>query len=297
MNIQTYPVWTALITPLNEDRSIDFHSLDRLIDEQMAANLGLLLLGSTAESLNLKLEDRKRIVLHCLEQKISTPIMVGVLGHDLSACQDWLAFLEDLPIHAYLMITPIYARPGDEGQYHWFKTLMDRVSRPVMIYNVPKRVGVELSLSAVERLSDHKNYWAIKDASGSKEKCHSYIKASQNRPVYCGDDGLFHQFAQAGSCGLISVASNVWPKAIYHFGRQCLENRLNSHELWQSAFLQLFSVTNPVAVKRILFEEGRIAHKTLMPPLSEFDLLQCDELIAASLRVHDWGALAEKHEE
>lgn len=288
MDIGKYLVWTALVTPLNPDYSIDFKGIDRLLFEQKQSNLGLLILGSTGESLNLRLDDKKRIIEHILNKTLNLPIMVGVAGHDLFACLDWLSYLESLPIDAYLMITPIYARPGDDGQYQWFKALMDNVSRPVMIYNVPKRTGAELSLNAIEHLHEHRNYWSIKDASGSVDKFKLYLEASHHKPVFCGDDALFADFANAGSAGLISVASNVWPYEVARYAELCLAGTFQDQDLWSNAFRHLFTATNPISVKRLLFEEGRIAHKTLMPPLSERDFISCDELLAISQKIKDW---------
>lgn len=289
MDIFSYSLWTALITPLKSDLSPDLDSLTRLIREQEESQLGLLVLGSTGESLNLSLAARKRIVEHCLSLSPTVPIIVGIPGHNLEATLSWLDYLETLPIDGYLMITPIYARPGDEGQYHWFKTLMDRAMRPVMLYNVPKRCGTALSRAAVERLAAHCNFWSIKDASGSVEQFSAYRQACAPKPVFCGDDGLFAQFASAGSPGLISVASNVWPRAVKIYVEQCIANTFTDRTLWDEACNELFKATNPVAVKRILFEEKRIASKAVMPPLSEHDFTDVSALIAASHAINTWS--------
>lgn len=288
MNIADYSLWTALVSPLNPDFTPDLVSLSNLLTEQKQANLGLTLLGSTAESLNLSTTAKKNILESSLEHKLNLPVMVGVPGHDLAASLEWLDYLETLPIHAYLMITPIYARPSDEGQYQWFKTLMDRVSRPVMLYNVPKRCGTSLSLNAVERLRDHKNYWAIKEASGSVEQFAAYVKASGGQPVFCGDDQLFPDFAKAGSCGLISVASNIWPLGVKIFTELCLANTLVDNNLWHEACEQLFKATNPVGIKRLLADEKRITNKLLMPPLSHLDCHNADELMRTSALINEW---------
>ncbi len=283
-----HAVWTALVTPLHCDYSVDFASFDRLIEEQEQADLGLLILGSTGEALNLDLNDKKKIIERAVAKATKSPLMVGVAGHDQRACEAWVDYLETLPIHSYLMVTPIYSKPSDQGQYAWFKHLFDRVSKPVMLYNVPSRAGVSLSLNAVERLSEHKNYWAIKEASGSVEKFKEYVKASRNQPVFCGDDGLFPQFAQAGSVGLVSVASNAWPKETSLYAKLCLDGKFSDHDLWSKACSLLFTTSNPVPVKRLLFDEKRIAEKTMMPPLSELDLSDSRDLVEISKQIKNW---------
>ena len=162
MKLLDYNLWTALITPLTPGHQVDLESLGRLIKEQCEAKNGLLILGSTGEALNLSLADRKKIVEFSIAQKPTSPLMIGVGGHDLQDQIAWVEWLETKNIDAYLMVTPIYAKPGTYGQYEWFKTLMDKVSRPVMLYNVPGRASMTLSYKTVEMLKDHKNYWAIK---------------------------------------------------------------------------------------------------------------------------------------
>lgn len=283
-----YPLWTALVTPFNTDLTIDYVSLKNLIFEQVEANNALLVLGSTGEALNISLNDKKEIVDFVLNLKLSVPVMIGVGGHDLEETKNWVKFLETKEVNAYLMVTPLYAKPGDEGQFQWFKTLMDMSSKPVMLYNVPGRTGTSLSLKAVERLKDHKNYWSIKEASGSVEKFKQYLQASGNKPVFCGDDGLFSDFSLNGSCGLVSVASNTWPKETHEYVKQCLNKTFDAKELWEKASASLFIASNPIPAKRLLWEEKRILNKTMMPPLHEDDLNDTTSILDASKNVRQW---------
>jgi len=186
------------------------------------------------------------------------------------------------------MVTPIYAKPGDMGQYHWFKGLMDEASRPVMLYNVPGRTGKELSYRAVSMLNSHRNFWAIKEASGSVLKFKEYLRVANGAPVFCGDDGLMPDFALAGSHGLVSVASNTWPKETNLYVEKCVAEKFDAKELWTKAANSLFIASNPIPAKRILKNEGRIAHDTMMPPLCAEDL-QSDALLTESCTaVRDW---------
>ena len=121
MNLNSHPLWTALVTPLNPDLSVDFKSFGNLLREQEKAGNGLLVLGSTGEALNLTNEQKKEIVTYTAkiakEEKFQSAIMIGVSGHQLNETIEWVNFLEQFSFHAYLMVTPIYAKPGNEGQY------------------------------------------------------------------------------------------------------------------------------------------------------------------------------------
>lgn len=293
MNLTDYALWTAVVTPLNKDLSIDFPSLKNLIAQQDAAKNGLLILGSTGEALNLDLEDKKQIVEYVISLNPNSPIMIGVGGHELNATKSWVNWLETKNIHAYLMVTPIYAKPGAHGQTHWFKTLMDEVSRPVMLYNVPGRSGTSLSIDAVNNLKTHKNYWGIKEASGSVEKFKEYLSASDGKNVYCGDDALFPDFALNGSCGLISVASNAWPAQTHKYVEQCLNKSFDAKELWEKASNSMFLASNPVPAKCLLAHQKRITNNTMMPPLHADDLNDLSPIIEADSKVNHWFSTQE----
>lgn len=288
MNLNDYKLWTALVTPFNTDLTVDYKSLKDLVNEQIEAQNGLLILGSTGEALNIGLEERKEIVEFVLNMKPNVPVMIGVGGHNLVETREWVQYLDKLSIDAYLMVTPLYAKPGAIGQYNWFKNLMDEISKPVMLYNVPGRTGTSLAIEAVTKLKDHKNYWAIKEASGSVEKFKEYLTASGNQPVYCGDDGLMPDFAINGSWGLVSVASNVWPKETHKYVDQCLAKTFDAKELWEKCANTLFIASNPVPAKAILKSQGRITHNTMMPPLAAEDLKDLSPVQEAHKKVTEW---------
>lgn len=289
MSLDNYNLWTALVTPLTPGLNVDYSSLENLVKEQDSAGNGLLILGSTGEALNLGLETRKKIVQFVINLKLKSPIMIGVGGHDLAAQLSWCEWLEEQnTIQAYLMCTPIYSKPGDHGQYEWFKVLMDKVTKPVMLYNVPGRAAKELSFKAVEKLKDHKNFWAIKEASGSAAKMKNYFIACGNGKVFCGDDALLPEFVDAGSCGLVSVASNTWPKETNLFVQKCLNKTITEKGLWSDAANSLFIASNPVPAKALLAAEGRINHDTMMPPLSRRDLTDLETLKFSSRNIRNW---------
>ena len=288
MKFSNYSLWTAIVTPLTHSFQVDFRTLTSLVHDQEDAGNGLLVLGSTAEALNLPLEEKKKIVEHVIAMNPKTPMMVGVGGHQLEETLEWIKFLETKNIHCYLMVTPIYAKPGPIGQYQWFKTLMDAVTKPVMLYNVPGRSAVAMSPEAVEKLSSHKNFWAIKEASGSVEKFKEFLKAANGKPVFCGDDALMPDFALAGAAGLVSVASNAWPKETNLYVKKCLDKTFDDKQLWTDASNSLFVVSNPVPVKRLMFENGKLQTPFMVAPLSHEDMSDAAVVLKANERVRNW---------
>lgn len=288
MNVKNYSLWTALVTPLTQEGSVDYESLSIVVKEQEAAGNGLLVLGSTGEALNIGLSTRKAIVEFVLSMNPKTPVMVGIGGQMMEEQLEWMKYLEGKAVHAYLLVTPLYAKPGPKGQYEWFKTLMDASSRPVMLYNVPGRTAVAMSPLVVERLRDHKNFWAIKEASGSIERFKEFVKASNNGMVYSGDDALMPDFAAVGGCGLVSVASNAWPKETNLYVEQCLKKTFDAKELWTNASNSLFVVANPVPVKRLMAERGTIRSAKMISPLSHEDMESAAPVLEAQQAITLW---------
>ncbi len=288
MSLANYSLWTAVITPMMENGAIDFESLTRVVQAQDEAKNGLLILGSTAEALNLNLETRTAIIEHVMNMKPTSPVMVGVGGNLLDEQKEWMTYLQTKNVHAYLLVTPHYAKPGAKGQFEWFKALMDHSTRPCMLYNVPGRTGIAMSVEAVTRLNGHRNFWAIKEASGSVEKMKEYLTAAGGKQVFCGDDALMPDFANAGSAGLVSVASNAWPRETHLYVDQCLKKTFDAKELWTKAANSLFVASNPVPVKRLMFERGVIRSAKMAAPLSHEDMVSAEPVLAAHDAVTAW---------
>ena len=289
-NLQTFPLWTALITPFTQEGQVDYPSLTKLLKRQEKAGNGLLILGSTGEALNLGENERKSIIEFVCAQKLTVPIMAGVGGINLPETLDWVAYLEKLAIHAYLMVTPLYAKPGAEGQYHWFKTLMDAVTRPVMLYNIPGRAGVALHHLAVQRLQDHPNFWAIKEASGSAEEFARYQHDAPQGVVMSGDDPLLPNYVPHGCQGLVSVASNLWPEETKLYMELALKGGLKNAPLWKECCQALFLASNPIPAKVLSHQLGLISTPNLRAPLTHLELNagQIQTLQAAHEKILAW---------
>lgn len=289
-DLSKYPLWTALVTPMLENGEVDYPSLKTLLKEQEEAKNGILILGSTGESLNLDEKEKQEILNFVCAQKLKVPLMAGVGGINLNKTIDWVKHLETLPLDCYLFVTPLYAKPGSVGQTHWFKSLMDVSTKPVILYNVPSRTGSSLSFETVKKLNSHPNFWGIKEASGSVEEFKKYRAAAPNAKVYSGDDGMLPDFAPHGAFGLISVAANVWPKKTHQVTQSCLQNTLADEKTWKDCCDTLFLASNPIPAKVLLSLKGKIKHPNLRPPLSHLEKFDREKLSWAHEQINKLSA-------
>ena len=281
-------LWTAMITPMLSSYQVDYKSLEELLVLQMRADNGVLLLGSTGESLSFSEKEKKEILSFVLQKKMNIPLMVGIGGIHLPSTLAWLDYLEDFNVDCYLMTTPPYTKPGKWGQYHWFKTLLDRASKPCVLYNVPSRSGCSLNYKTVELLNEHPRFWGIKEASSLVADFLQYKKIASGAKIFGGDDALFPEFSSYGVDGLISVAANVWPFATKSYVTRAMERELKDAFAWRVACESLFTTSNPVPVKSIMAYKGQITDKTVRPPLSNEDLNSLESLISADTWVKKW---------
>ncbi len=290
-NLNDFPLWTAIVTPMNNDSSIDFNSFEKILREQEAAGVAVVILGSTGEALNLERSEQKRVLEFGLSLNLKVPVMTGIGGFNQKETLDYVAYLNTLTsLDAYLVVTPLYAKPGEHGQTAWFKAILDLSTRPCMLYNVPGRTGVKMSFGAVKTLKDHKNFWAIKEASGSVEDFKKYAESNPKARMYSGDDGMVPDFYPVGCVGLVSVASNAWPRETKAYVIKTLNGKLSKEEakLWSASCDTLFIAANPVPVKNLMHVQGKIATNILRAPLDHKDLADNNPVLAANTNIETW---------
>ena len=288
-NLNDFPLWTALVTPFTESGKVDYAVLEQLVAQQQAANNGILLLGSTGEGLALSLKEQQSIVEHVCQLAPTVPLMVAVGGMNLTQQIAWVEYCNQLPIHSFLLGSPLYAKPGVVGQTHWFESLLNASFHPCMLYNVPGRSAVDIPPAVIENLSEHPNLWALKEASGDIAKFEGFRKAAPELAIYSGDDALMPYFAQAGATGLVSVAANAWPEQTHEFVKRSLSGQHpNLFTDWSQAIHSLFSVANPIPVKVLMHLQGRLSSPYLRPPLTHLELTQTDCITHANNTILSW---------
>ncbi|QEM74021.1 4-hydroxy-tetrahydrodipicolinate synthase [Chlamydia abortus] len=267
---------TASVTPFLPDHSIDFLSFENLLRFQERESHGVVLLGSTGESLSMTAKEKESLVSYACSLNLKVPIIVGVPGTSLHEASEWIHTCQSYPIYGFLITTPIYTKPGVHGQTLWFESLLNKANKPAILYNIPSRSGTTLYLDTVRSLAAHPFFYGLKDSGGSIKHCQEYAQMSSDFVLYCGDDGLWPQMYECGAQGLISVLSNIWPKE----AREWVEDPHHQYraDLWREVSSWLNQTTNPIAIKALLAYEQVIAHNTLRLPLSIQDL-QCAESI------------------
>lgn len=290
--MEKFPLWTAIVTPMNTDGSIDYDSFKNILNKQEEAGNGVLVLGSTGEGLNLNEEEKREVVSFTKDLDLKVPMMVGVGGFDLPAQADFIHFCNEIEPDALLLVTPLYAKPGAEGQFEWFSELMGETEIPCMLYNVPSRTGVKMHPSVPARLCEEFDHlMGVKEASGSVEEFKEFRRQAPKVKFYSGDDGLTPAFSKEGGVGLVSVASNVWPKATHKYTELCLKGEAEDlFPLWKNATDALFKAPNPVPAKVLLNRKGWITNDTVRLPLSLGDISEDmeQELLKMDKEITNW---------
>lgn len=282
-------LWTALITPMRADGSVHFEDLEKVARLQEKAGNGILLIGSTGEGLALNQDEKKSIIDFVSGLDLNVPIMVGVGGFNLPEQKEWIEYCNLRKIDAFLLVTPLYARPGVVGQIEWFKALMNSSKKPCMIYNIPSRTGVKLPVEVLKDVSKHPKFWSVKEASGSVEEYQKFRNECPEVLLFSGDDLLLSSFTEYGCGGLVSVSSNVWPDATKLYTEKCLSRDTKSlFPIWKNAITSLFNAPNPIPAKILLKEKGIIETSTLRAPLTEREVKNSELLLEMDKEIANW---------
>lgn len=261
---------TALITPFMEDGTIDFQSLSAMIEHQVNGGVDyLVIMGTTSEAPTITHEEQDQIIAHVVKQVAGrVPLVLGVGGNSTAAVVQRLEELSERLLKdfaAILSVTPYYNRPQQEGLYLHFSAVAEASPVPVILYNVPKRTGVNLLPETTRRIYDAhpQKIMGIKEACGSIEQFTETVNLSNGDfSVISGDDDLAYEMMKAGGDGLISVASNAWPKEMKQIVAE--KDAMMQQRLSHLIHL-LFVEGNPSGIKTVLTEMGLIKNVLRLP--------------------------------
>lgn len=261
---------TALVTPFLENGDIDYKALSTLIEHQIAGGTDyLVILGTTSEVPTLTHTEQDEIIAHVVKQVAGRlPLVLGIGGNSTAAVVARITELKDtLAAHfaAILSVTPYYNRPQQEGLYLHFSEVAKTSPVPVILYNVPKRTGVNLLPETTRRIYDAhpEKIMGIKEACGSVEQFCETVQLSQGDfAVISGDDDLAYEMVKAGGAGLISVASNAWPKEMKQIVSE--KDAMMQSKMGHRIHL-LFVEGNPSGIKTVLTEMGMIKNVLRLP--------------------------------
>jgi len=205
---------TAMVTPFQNDLSLDEEALRRLVRRQIALGINFLVpCGTTGESPTLSQEEHIRVVAITIEEaKGKVPVLAGAGGNDTHKVIEMARECERLGADGILSVTPYYNKPTQEGLFHHYKAVASSISLPMILYNVTPRTGVNIDPATVRRLSEIDNIIGVKEASGSFAQITQVIQqVPQDFIVLSGDDSLTLPIIAMGGRGIISVASNEIP--------------------------------------------------------------------------------------
>ncbi|NLH30427.1 MAG: 4-hydroxy-tetrahydrodipicolinate synthase [Firmicutes bacterium] len=252
-------VYTAMITPMKKDGSVDYKQAVKLA-EMLVSNGsdGLVICGTTGESATLTFEEKVQLFTEIVNDLGgSTEVIAGTGSNDTAASIALTKAAEKAGVDGIMLVTPYYNKPSQEGLYQHFKAIAENSSLPVMLYNVPGRTNTNLLPDTVARLAEIPNIVAIKEASGNLEQV-SLLRSitPDDFLIYSGDDSLTLPILSVGGCGVVSVASHLVGRRIKAMVEAFLAGRVQEatsiHLELLPIFKMCFITTNPVPVKRSL---------------------------------------------
>jgi 4-hydroxy-tetrahydrodipicolinate synthase len=248
-------VFPAIITPFKEDGSLDEEGLRRNIEYlQKSGIAGIVPCGTTGESATLTFEEHKKVVEIAVDCA-KVPVIAGTGSNNTREAIELTRHAADAGADAALLITPYYNKPNDRGMFEHFKTIAEKCDIPIVLYNVPKRTGIDLKPEMVAKLSKIKNIKAVKEASGSAGQVAQIIEQTRGSgfSVLSGDDDLTVPLMALGATGVVSVVANVAPKKIVAMVDAMLSGNLEAARKLHYELLPLvramFLETNPIPVK------------------------------------------------
>lgn len=249
----------ALITPFNEDGSVNYKRLRELIDWHVEQQTdAILVLGTTAETPTLTLSEEDEIARISIEQaKGRVPIIVGSGSNNTMVAIEQSLKYEKMGADALLVITPYYNKTSKAGMVNHFTQIADAVNTPIYVYNVPGRTGVTISYEALAEISKHKNIVGIKEASGNMSLVCKFSKLiNENFNIYSGNDDINVPLMSMGGAGVISVLANILPKETHDLAMSYLNGDVKKARDMQIKYLDfinaLFIETNPIPIKEAM---------------------------------------------
>lgn len=269
---------TAMVTPYNDDLSINWEGVDLLVDHLLDHGTeGIVVAGTTGESPTLTKDEKLQLFERVLRRTQGrAKVIAGTGSNNTNETIVLTKKAEELGVDGILLVTPYYNRPSQEGLYQHFKAVAEATKLPIMLYNVPGRTGVNMTADTVIRLSKIENITSIKEASGDLTQIATIIEGtSEDFLLYSGDDKLFLPSLSVGAHGIVSVASHVVGNEMVSMVNAFLQGNhreaASIHRKLLPVFEGLFFTSSPAPVKAALQLQGIDAGGVRLPllPLTE----------------------------
>ena len=263
----------ALVTPMRADESVDFESLAKLVEFHIENNTSAIVsMGTTGESATLDMEEHCEVMRRTVEMVAGrVPVIAGTGANSTSEAMLLTRCAKEGGADACLLVTPYYNKPTQEGLYLHHKKIAETVDIPQILYNVPGRTACDMLPDTVARLAEIENIIGIKDATGDLNRLAEMQSKidDEHFAFYSGDDETGTEFMLRGGHGVISVTTNVAPKAMAQMCEAALAGKRELAEQFNQPLTglhsKLFLEANPIPVKWALYEMGMIPEGIRLP--------------------------------
>lgn len=263
---------TALITPMKEDGKIDFTAFERLVDDQINKSIdALVVCGTTGESATLDDNEHRDLIKCCIGAAAGrVPVIAGTGSNDTRYAIDLSVHACEMGADGLLLVTPYYNKTTQRGIVKHFNAIADKVNKPMIVYNVPSRTGMNILPETYKELSYHENIVAAKEANGNISAVAETIQLCGDRlDIISGNDDQIVPIMALGGVGVISVLSNVLPKETHDMCALMEQGKVKEAAAMQLKYLPfinaLFCETNPIPAKAAMNELGFCTNEIRLP--------------------------------
>jgi 4-hydroxy-tetrahydrodipicolinate synthase len=284
----------ALITPFKADQSVDFEALTKIVNHVIDNGADfLVVLGTTSEAPTLSAEEKKLVISTILKANNGRlPILLGMGGNNTQAVIEAIKTQDFTGIQGILSVVPYYNKPNQRGMKAHFEAIADASPVPVVVYNVPGRVGVNLQAATCVELAKHPNIIAVKEASGNLQQIMEILRDKPTDfDVLSGDDGITQPLMALGAQGVISVAANAYTKPFSGMMRAMKEGRTEEALHLHFAMLRMnqliFADGNPAGIKCLMNHMGLCQNVLRLP------LVPVNEKVEVDI-IEEWKQLKDK---
>ncbi len=264
---------TALITPFNEDLSVDYDSLGKITQHQLKGGIdALIVLGTTGESPVINDDERKKIISTVLETvKGKVPVIVGTGTNNTTHVVELNRMAEDLAVDGLLIVNPYYNKGTQSSLIEHYRYISEKTTLPIILYNVPSRTGMNiLPETAVRIFETCKNVIGIKEASGNISQIAELIASKPSAMlVYSGNDDQTLPIISLGGAGVVSVFSNPYPHLMKKLTNALLKNEIDKarqmNDKYNDMMNKLFIEASPAPVKYVMSRMGHCKNVLRLP--------------------------------
>ena len=273
----------ALITPFKQDQYVDIESLTKIVNHVVDHGADfLVVLGTTSEAPTLSAEEKKLVISTILRANNGRlPVMLGIGGNNTQAVIEAIKAQDFTGIQGILSVVPYYNKPNQRGMRAHFEAIADACPVPVVVYNVPGRVGVNLQAATCVELAQHPNIIAVKEASGNLQQIMEILRDKPiDFDVLSGDDGITQPLMALGAQGVISVAANAYTSPFSHMMHAMKEGRTEEALHLHYAMLRMnqliFADGNPAGIKCLMSHMGLCENVLRLPLVTVNDKVEAE---------------------